>query len=387
MRYIGNKTKLLNFIGEFLREVSITDGHALDAFAGTASVGTFLKSKGFSVSACDVMTYSYVFQRAYIVADGIPIFERLSEDRDFAEVRQRRDFRSRLEARFAGQSELFGHVATDARPLDEVTLYLDTFVDPLSSFITKHFSADEKAGEHERMYFTRANGARIDAIRHKLHEWVTHDLLTEDEYYILLASLLEASDDVANTTGVYAAFVKSWQGNAKKDLVLTSPAIVTGTGAKFEAHQGDVNSIIGSAGHFDLLYLDPPYNSRQYSAYYHVPELIAKGWFVDEPELRGKTGLIPNQDKRSDWSSPSKCVAALEDLLSSADATHVVLSYNNEGIIAESEIERIFSERGIPSTYARVSREYARYRSDSDSDSRKYKADVVKEYLYYVRLP
>jgi len=170
-----------------------------------------------------------------------------------------------------------------------------------------------------------------------------------------------------------------------RPLRLVAPLIVK-TGRRGEAHRGDVNGLIGGLGHFELLYLDPPYNTRQYSAYYHVPEILARGWFDEPPQLRGKTGLIPDDDTKSAWSSRDRCVPALEDLIDRADASHVLMSYNSEGILPEAEIERIFREAGVPGSYQRVERDYARYRSDSDSDARQYKADRVTEYLYYVRL-
>lgn len=38
----------------------------------------------------------------------------------------------------------------------------------------------------------------------------------------------------------------------------------------------------------DILYLDPPYNERQYAPKYHILETIAK-W--DNPKIQGITGM------------------------------------------------------------------------------------------------
>jgi adenine-specific DNA-methyltransferase len=146
-----------------------------------------------------------------------------------------------------------------------------------------------------------------------------------------------------------------------------------------------VSALAPALGRFDLLYLDPPYNTRRYSAYYHVPELIASGWFGDLPVLRGKTGLLPDP-KKSEWSTRGGCVAALDRLLATTDAGHVVLSYNSEGIIPETEIARIFRAHGRPGTYRRLTRTYQRYRSDRPSATRRYTSDSVREHLYCVRL-
>ncbi len=460
MRYIGNKTKLLSFIGGALDRVGVpAAARSLDAFAGTAAVGAFLKSRGATVVGCDLMTFSFVFQRAYVVADNYPRFTGLLDDPGLRTARQRSDFTALVDHRVAARTaaahraaqritqrttqrttprrttvatrhaaHLAPRAAADAtRPLDEMLVYLDHYLDPLTSFISSHFAmqhapiqtaapdAPEQNGDgaraagrtgragrarigaatpstaSPRMYFTLDAARRIDAIRTQLNDWHTAAVITGDEYYILLATLLEAADAVANTAGVYAAYIKSWQSNALRGLRLRLPAIGASPQsprsrrARCEAHQGDVSALAPDLGRFDLLYLDPPYNTRQYSAYYHVPELIAKGWFGDLPVLRGKTGLLSDA-KKSEWSTRAGCVAALDRLLATTDADHVVLSYNSEGIIPEPEIQRIFRARGRPGTYRRLTRTYQRYRSDRPSASRRYTSDSVREHLYCVRL-
>lgn len=236
------------------------------------------------------------------------------------------------------------------------------------------------------MFFTIENGRRIDSVRTKLEQWRIADMVSDDEYYLLLACLIEAADSVANTTGVYAAFVKSWQSNALKPLRLADPELVVDTGLRCTASQQDANDFGRTLGFIDVLYLDPPYNTRQYSSYYHVPELLARGWFEQEPTLRGKTGLIPDDDKKSRWSIPEDCVDAFRDLIRNARARHVLLSYNSEGIIPPEAVEDVFAEFGRPGTFCKHSVDYARYRSDRDHEQRVYKANAVTEFLYTVEL-
>jgi adenine-specific DNA-methyltransferase len=236
------------------------------------------------------------------------------------------------------------------------------------------------------MYFTTSNATRIDAVREQLDEWRDARLISDAERYVLLASLLEALDAVANTTGVYAAYVKSWQSNALRPLRLRPPDMTTGTGLACRALQGDINTLSGKLGSADILYLDPPYNSRQYSGYYHIPELVATGWSGGAPTLRGKTGLIDDSDKRSPWSRRGKCVAALNTLLDNVDARFVLMSYNSEGIIPEDAIRDAFQVRGVNGTFRVHERDYARYRSDRDRIDRRYKGSRVSERIYFVEL-
>src|SRR5690606_7512539 len=130
--------------------------------------------------------------------------------------------------------------------------------------------------------------------------------------------------------------------------------------------RGDAVDVVRNAGAFDLLYLDPPYNARQYPGYYHIPELLATGWFDAPVATRGKTGLIEDAHKRSDWSSSRRCEAAFERLLATAQCRHIMLSYNEEGIISAAAIERLMKQYGRSATYRRYQRVYRRYRSDTE---------------------
>jgi adenine-specific DNA-methyltransferase len=333
VRYIGNKTKLLRFIGGVLRKRGIKPGLAVDPFSGTASVGRYLKSRQFRVVAGDLMEYAYVLAKAYVETTHLP-----------ADLPVRIKQLNRLE--------------------------------PRAGFFTTNFSAPA------RMYFTESNAARIDAIRSQIHTWEQDGEIDATVAHLLVAALIEAGDRVANTTGVYAAYVKSWQPNAVRPLELRTPRIIDGNGCY--AYRSDALELVANLEAFDLLYLDPPYNSRQYAGYYHIPELIAMGWFQELPVLRGKTGLLPDRDKRSDWSRRAKCEAALEELVASARCKHIVMSYNAEGLISEDAIERIFKTYGIAGSYQKFTHEYRRYRSDADGENRRYSGDRVKEHLYCV---
>ncbi|HEY8470283.1 MAG TPA: DNA adenine methylase [Longimicrobiales bacterium] len=353
MRYIGNKTRLLGFINRVLASRGIRGGTAVDPFTGTASVARALKRQGFRVVAADIMQYAYVFARAYVEVSTEPDFSRL-------------------------ESELAGAPPT----LHGVIAHLNR-LPPEPGFIHCHFSPEGAEGRiHGRRYFTPENAARIDAVRATLHRWHAAGLLDDDGLHVLLAALLEAADRVANTTGVYAAFVKSWQPNALRPLHLRAPTLLPGNGCR--AFRSDALDLVRDLPPFDLLYLDPPYNTRQYPAYYHIPELIALGWFGDAPTLRGKTGLLPDADKRSDWARRGRCEEALATLVSTARWRRLVMSYNTEGIIPERAIERILKECGRASTYRRYACTYRRYRSDADGVNRRYRADRVREFLYCV---
>jgi adenine-specific DNA-methyltransferase len=297
------------------------------------------------------MHYGYVFARAYVAVPGVPRFPELAE-----------------------------RMGSGDDSMRTIVAHLNT-VPAEAGFIHDNYTPAGQAGErHGRMYFTPRNAARIDTIRAIIEDWRTARLIDDDAFHVLLAALIEAADRVANTTGVYAAFVKSWQPNAVRPIELREPTIVEGNGCR--AERIDAIQLVRRTGPFDVLYLDPPYNTRQYAGYYHIPELIATGWFDGPVRTRGKTGLITDDDKRSDWSRAKRCETAFEELVAAAQWKHLVMSYNAEGIIPERVIERVLLEHGRRSTYEKREIRYKRYRSDADGAKRRYRADEVKEYLY-----
>lgn len=353
MRYIGNKTRLLDFIRRVLRARGIAGSRAVDPFTGTASVARALKRWGFQVVAADVMEYAHVFARAYVGISTPPSLDALA-------------------------SELAPHPVT----LAGVVAFLNR-LPPAPGFLYEHFSpAGEEGARHERMYFTPANAARIDAVRSTLERWRRTGAIDDAAYYLLLAATIEGADRVANTAGVYAACIKSWQPNARRMFQLRLPRPVVGEGSC--ALRREALALMHELEPFDLLYLDPPYNERQYPAYYHIPELIALGWFDGALRLRGKTGLLPDAEKRSDWSRRRRCAGALEALLAAAPCRRIVLSYNSEGLIPEPTIARLLKAYGRAGTYRKYTHHYRRYRSDTDSARRHYRGDEVAEHLYCV---
>ena len=129
--------------------------------------------------------------------------------------------------------------------------------------------------------------------------------------------------------------------------------------------------------HGDILYLDPPYNHRQYATNYHVLETIAK---YDNPKIYGKTGLRNYKDQKSSYCSRVEVKRAFKDLILKAQAKYIFLSYNNEGLMTIDDIKEIMSLRG---KYGFFIQEYNRFKADK-TESRSFKANKTIEYLHYV---
>ncbi len=361
MRYLGNKTRLIPFLSRAIDRYVSEPGVACDPFSGTASVASALKRAGWRVHAGDLMAFSFALQVVRVQLDRTPRFK--------AEVLPRAD---RNGTRTTSYRRLLEHL--DSLPGED-------------GFLTEHYTlAGGEGKRHGRMYFTAENARRIDAIRGRIEEWQSSGVVDRTRVQLLIATLLEAADRVANTTGVYASFVKTLQPNALRPLELRAlrptPPVNGASGSR--AFLGPAVELLDTVGPVDLLYLDPPYNGRQYPGYYHIPELLARGW-TEPPPLRGKTGLIPDEGERSDWCRKGGAPGALRDLLEAADARHMFFSYNDEGLLPRQVIADSLREWGNPDSYRCLGRGYRRYRSDSDGPGRNYLRDEVREHLHYVR--
>jgi len=345
MNYIGSKHSLLPFIEQVFREIS--DGAertACDIFAGTGSVGRLFKRLGLRVIANDLQYYAFALNKAYIEINEQPGFTQLQQKYK-AEV-------ARLEAE------------------DDTSQQALAFVNSLPG--TRGFIAKNYGPAGGRFYYSEKNAEKADAIRQAIEEWFAEGTIREDEYFYLLCSLLEAIDQVANTASVYGAFLKKFKQSALKPLTL-KPLTLYNHVAGCRAFRRDANELIEEI-ECDVLYLDPPYNHRQYGANYHVLETIAA---YDTPELSGVTGM--RDYPRSRYCKPRDAREALERLIAGARARHILMSYNDEGVLSFEEIRRILSLRGEPKTFSRT---YNRFKADSN---RQYKRDATVEYLHYVR--
>jgi adenine-specific DNA-methyltransferase len=320
LNYIGSKLSLLDFIYSTIKDTAphLEEAVFFDLFAGTGIVGRFFKNKVKSVIANDLEYYSYVLNRYYI---------QNSKKIDFD---------------FSTLNNLKG----------------------IKGFIYNNYCPTIS----DRKYFTDENGKIIDAIRIEIEKYREDDNL----YFFLLCSLLENADKVANTASVYGAYLKKFKTTASRKLEIKASPIIE-TDNKNLVFNEDANTIIKKI-EGDILYLDPPYNERQYGANYHLLNTIAK-YEVFEP--KGKTGL-PEYNKSS-YCKKNEVINIFEDLIQNARFRYIFLSYNNEGIMPMKEIKKIMSKYG---KYEIAEMDYKRYKADN---GRMYSANATKEYIHILQ--
>ena len=343
MNYIGSKHSLLSFIQEVVENLNIENKNTVicDVFSGTAAVGKHFKKLGYSVISNDIQHFSYVTAKVFVENNKELTFDKLKS------------------------------IGID-NPFD----YLNS-IKGRAGFIYKNYSlGGTKGKEIERLYFSDENAKKIDAIRLKINLWKNHGLLTEKEYYFLIAALVESSDKVANTTSVYEAFLKQLKPSALKPLVLQPLELLVqeGNNSHFALNEDGSELLEHVCG--DVLYMDPPYNSRKYDTNYHILETIA---LYDSPKIKGKAGLRQEECKQSRFCMKKEAPLILEEMVAKAKFDYILLSYNNEGIIPMEKIEEIFSKYG---EYQRFEKQHKRYKADN---SRTYSNDHTIEYIHVLK--
>ncbi|TXE88162.1 modification methylase [Campylobacter volucris] len=336
MNYIGSKVKLLDFLFDSINDILLKNNINLeqctfiDLFAGTSAVGKKFKNRVKKIISNDKEFYSFVLAKNYIE-------NTMKIDRE---------------------KELIEKLNNIAK------------TNPIKGKIYKHYAL---GGGENRQYFSDENALKIDSIRTQIAKWKVEHFINEQEYYFLLASLLETADKVANTASVYGAFLKKLKETANKSMNLV-PAEFEISQNRHLVFNSNSNELIKKIKG-DILYLDPPYNSREYGANYHLLNTIA---LYDDFIPKGITGL--RNYEKSNWCKKKLVYQTLDDLIKHSRVKFIFLSYNDEGLLGFNDIKQIFEKYG---EYDYIKQDYQRYKSDS---SRNQKQNKTTEYLHILKI-
>jgi len=351
MRFIGNKEKLVDTIYQVMKSKNINGLSFFDVFSGTSSVGKYFKRLNYQVYSSDILYFSYVLQQAYIVNNEVPSFKGL------------------LNIIRSNPKSLI------SSPFLSVIEYLNQ-LKPCEDFIYKNYTPSGTSNlDQPRMYFSDENGQLIDAIRQQIEKWKSEELITLNEYYILIACLIETVPFYSNITGVYGAFQKKWDKRAIKKLVLRPITLIINKQDNKAYNNDSINLI--SEVKADIYYLDPPYNQRQYAPNYHLLETIAK---YDNPKIKGVTGLRDYTSQKSNFCNAKSGIMELSQIAREAEYKSLILSYNTEGIMPQEEI---LSTLAIYGEVELVEFEYLRFKSNNNGEAKNKK--FIKEQLYLLK--
>lgn len=319
-RYTGSKYKLLDWIEELILE-NCPGESFFDVFAGTGTVTDRMKKHYRKVIMNDFLYSNEIIYKAFYGKEG---FER-----------------ERLEKYKAGFQAL------DPEKLEE-----------------NYFS--ENFGDK---FFSRKDALLIGEIREELE--TLKGVLSDREYCILIASLIYSMDKVANTVGHYEAYRRTGELEDRFVFELIRPEEPSD---KVEIYREDANQLVRKVK-ADIAFIDPPYNSRQYSRFYHVLENVTQ-W--KKPVLTG-TALKPPVENMSEYCR-NKAPEVFADLIENIDVKYIIVTYNNtyhskssssRNKITLEEIEEILSRRGATEVYEKKHPSFNAGKTDFD-DHKEY---------------
>lgn len=169
-------------------------------------------------------------------------------------------------------------------------------------------------------YFRYRDAKLIGYIRQEVQNDLDDGKISQREFYILLASLLYSFDRCANTVGHYEAYIKGKEIRSEFVFELIEPIVTDNSIQIFRTDSNELARRVAA----DIAFIDPPYNSRQYSRFYHVMETITK-W--EKPELTG-TAMKPPEENMSDYCR-NAAPAIFADLIENLNVKYIVVTYNN----------------------------------------------------------
>ncbi len=317
-RYLGNKYKLLPFITKVVNEECSDIDSVADIFAGTGAVSSAFTEKLLITN--DLMYSNYICNYAW-----------------------------------------FGAEEYDPQTIIDCVVRYNSLSDLEDNYMTENFSDT---------YFSRDDCAKIGYIREDIESLYENDRINQRERAILITSLLYAMDKIANTCGHYDAYRKGVV--FEKTLELYVPLAEIHNTVDNQCYNTDANELVKDIT-ADLVYIDPPYNSRQYCDAYHLLENVAR-W--EKPEVFGVARKMDRSTMKSKYCTQS-ATEAFEQLIGDIKAKYILLSYNNmaekgndrsNAKISDQDIMRILEKKGEVKVFSESYKAFTTGKSDIDDN-------------------
>lgn len=300
-RYLGKKYKLISFIKHVVENECQNVETIIDIFAGTGVVANaFLDKK---IITNDILYSNYISHYAW-----------------------------------------FSHEHFNEQKLLNLINYYNSVSATEDNYMSENFAGT---------FFTLQVTRNIGFIRQNIEDLYRSGTINQRERAILITSLLYAMDKIANTCGHYDAYRRNTSNDSPLELLMLKTAAVNPNN---ELYNTDANQLAKQL-HGDLVYIDPPYNSRQYCDAYHLLENVAR-W--QKPPVTGMARKMDRTNLKSDYCT-TKAKQAFADLINNISAKYILVSYNNMGNkgdgrsnakITDTEILAILRKKGPVKTFS-----------------------------------
>lgn len=301
-RYLGNKYRILPFITKTIAENCGEFGTFADIFAGTGAVASAYTDKKLITN--DILYSNYICHITW-----------------------------------------FSNQTFDETKIEKYIEYFNSEIPYEDNYMTENFSGT---------YFSGKVCSKIGFVREFIESEFSENKINEKERALLITSLLYGMDKIANTCGHYDAYRQNVE---LTDEISFSLPVPSKNLKQNECYNEDANSLAGKI-RADVVYIDPPYNSRQYSDAYHLIENVAR-W--QKPEVFGVARKMDRTKLKSKYCTQD-APKVFADLIENLNAKFIVVSYNNmakkgndrsNARISDSEILRTLESKGEVKVFAR----------------------------------
>lgn len=272
-RYIGNKSKLLEFIEESMNKENIEFKTFGDVFSGTGVVAEYFFNKGKDIYVNDILFSNYV------------IYKALLNNAEYEE--------------------------------NKIELIINEYNEIVSENLEDNYFSENFSGNYYHYY----DAKKIGYIREDIEKKYNNNEINEREYYILIACLLYSMDKISNTVGHYESFLN--REPEFKNLKINFMNLKKYNGKSY-IYNEDANQLVRKID-IDVMYIDPPYNARQYANFYHLLENVAH-W--KKPPVYNKAKKMERKNIMSDYCK-ANAKAVFKDLIENINAKYIIVSYNN----------------------------------------------------------
>jgi adenine-specific DNA-methyltransferase len=349
--YLGNKRKLLDFIGESVKEILKSEGkkraRIFDGFSGSGVVARYLKQYSSLLHVNDFEEYSHCVNSCYLsnISD-------INSD----EIRRINTYLNQHKL----DNKKGGFIRELYSPVDDRNITSD-----------------------DRTFYSNKNALIIDNIRNMISD------IDPELQKFFISPLLYKSSVHVNTSGVFKGFYKDkitkvgkFGGTGENALVrilgeidLPTP-IFSNYECDVKLYNTDTNKLVQELPEVDITYFDPPYNEHPYGSNYFMLNLIYKN---QRPEEMSKISGIPKDWKKSPYYKKKEVSEAFENLIENTPSKYILISYNDEGLLTRDELISILKK------YGSVSLKTKQYNTFRGSKNLKDRDIHVQELLYIVK--
>ena len=336
-RYLGNKSAIANEIVEIIRSVAAPGELIFDAFSGSLAVSAALRTAGYEVACNDINHFSWLFARAYFSERGLPSPAGWSHDGEEATWQR-------------WQNDLERLIDEDVSDLPPVHRRSDIFDHYCEAGIKSAFLS-KRGLSGRRRFFSAENARAIDRALSRIRFRYQSGAISEHPRCVLTAALISAVEKISNTQGTYHDFPRDFvDSRALRPLRLKmpEPGVFCGPVSRFIGKSQDTLTFVETLPDHKVIYIDPPYNFRQYTSYYFMLNLLSRYSEIEDLDeyfrnLEFVRGQNMGDDFKSTFCSRSSFIPSLQNLVNRSKAEYVVLSYfdgrNHWGSFKSSDSE------------------------------------------------